>query len=112
LDRAIHIFVGGLFSNFIIFALCIYWLYRTCWREQSTIFLMAFLSVGLFPLLFGNWVAQSRVFYDIPFQIPAAIAFYSIMKKSHGTLLILPICIWLLAMSIRAVSNFYYIPLK
>ena len=71
LDRAIHIFLGGLFSNFIIFALCIYWLYRTCWREQSTIFLMAFLSVGLFPLLFGNWVAQSRVFYDIPFQIPA-----------------------------------------
>jgi hypothetical protein len=112
LDRTVHIFLGGLFSNFMIFALCIYWLYRSRWREQPTIFLMAFLSVGLFPFLFGNWLAQSRVFYDIPFQIPAAIALYSIMKKPHGTLLILPICIWFLAMSIRAVSNFYYIPLK
>ena len=64
--------------------------------------------MGIIPLFFGNLVIQTRVLYDIPFQIPAAIALTYIMKKhTNGTMMILPICIWFFAISIRAVSNFF-----
>lgn len=100
---------AGQFSNFIILMLGVFWIFFANLREKSTIFLMSFLSLGILPLFFGNWVIQSRVFYDIPFQIPAAIALVYLKKQENGNLLFLPICLLLIAVSIRAVSNFYYV---
>jgi hypothetical protein len=102
-------FLGGLFGNFIIMALGLYWLFRANLVEPYNIFIMIFLSIGIVPLFFGDWILQSRVFYNIPFQIPAAIALNYIIKQPHtkGTMILFPICIWLLAISIVAVSNFY-----
>ncbi|HXS61176.1 MAG TPA: hypothetical protein VN703_10255, partial [Candidatus Sulfopaludibacter sp.] len=98
----------GQFSNFIILVLGLYWLARSNLQEPSNIFIVIFLSMGIVPLFFGNLVIQTRVLYDIPFQIPAAIALTYIMKKyTNGTMMILPICIWLIAISFRAVSNFF-----
>jgi hypothetical protein len=104
-------FVGGLFANFIIFGLGLYWLYKARMNEPVSIFIIVFLSVGLLPFLFGEWVIQTRVFYDIPFQIPAAVALFHIRRQpvSGGLLRTLPIYIWLIAMSIVAVSNFYLV---
>jgi hypothetical protein len=104
-----QIYSGGLFSNFIIIILGLYWLFRSNLSEPSTIFLLVFLSIGVIPLFIGDWVIQTRVLYDIPFQIPAAIALTYIKKQTNGTMILLPICIWLIAMSIRAVTNFYLI---
>jgi hypothetical protein len=114
LERTMHTFVGGQFSNFIILGLGLYWLYRSNWREPSIIFLMIFLSTGIFGFMFGNWETQTRVFYDIPFQIPAGIGLAMILNEARRTLaspllFLLPICIWLLAMFLRSVFNFYYI---
>jgi len=102
-------FLGGLFGNFIIVALGLYWLFRANLVEPYNIFIMIFLSIGILPLFFGDWIFQSRVFYNIPFQIPAAIALNYIIKQPHtkGTMILFPICIWLIAISIVAVSNFY-----
>jgi len=102
-------YAAGQFSNFIIFALGLYWLFRADSRTLSGVFLAIFLSVGVLPLLLGNEIIQSRTLYDIPFQIPAAIALTFMKKKFNGSLIILPLCIWLLAVSIRTVSNFYLI---
>jgi hypothetical protein len=107
--RTIYSYVGGQFSNFIIFTLGLYWLIRSCIREPVTIFLITYLSVGLFPFLLGDYIIQTRVFYDIPFQIPAGIALYYIRKQAIGSVMLLPICIWLIGTSIIAVSNFYLI---
>ncbi|MGA8914349.1 MAG: hypothetical protein WB443_16005 [Nitrososphaeraceae archaeon] len=107
--RTIYSYVGGQFSNFIIFTLGLYWLFRSCIREPVTIFLITYLSVGLFPFLLGDYIIQTRVFYDIPFQIPAGIALYYIRKQAIGSVMLLPICIWLIGTSITAVSNFYLI---
>ena len=104
----LYTYVGGQFSNFIIFGLGLYWLFRSDLADTSTIFLIVCLSVGLFPFLLGNYIIQVRVFYDIPFQIPAAIALSSIWKKT--LIPVLPICIFLLNATIMAVSNFYLIP--
>ena len=102
-------YAGGLFSDFIIFGLGVYWILRSNPRELSSIFILIFLAIAILPILFGDRLIQSRMVYDIPFQIPAAIALTYLKRHPNGLLMILPICIWLLAMSVRAVSNFYYV---
>jgi hypothetical protein len=104
----LYTYVGGQFSNFIIFGLGLYWLFRSNLADASSIFLIICLSVGLFPFLLGDYIVQVRVFYDIPFQIPAAIALSSIWRKT--VIPVLPICIFLLNATFMAVSNFYLIP--
>lgn len=104
--RTAYSFVGGQFSNFIILALGSYWLFRSNLSEPSSIFLIIFLSIGIIPFLFGNWLIQTRVYYDIPFQIPSALALSFINKQRNGFVMLLPICILILAISVRAVSNF------
>jgi hypothetical protein len=104
--RTTFSFVGGQFSNFVILGLCSYWIIRSSLHEPSNIFLFVFLSIGFVPFLVGNYISQTRVLYDIPFQIPCAIALSSIQMQNGRSLVILPICIWLTAISVRAVSNF------
>jgi len=102
-------YAGGIFGNFIILTLGVYWLVRSNSRELSSIFILIFLAIAVLPLLFGDGVIQSRVLYDIPFQIPAAIGLTYLIRRPNGMLAILPICVWLLAMSIRDITNFYFI---
>ncbi|TLX88756.1 MAG: hypothetical protein E6K94_11735 [Thaumarchaeota archaeon] len=102
-------YYGSLFANSIIYGLGLYWLLRSRLKDVSTIFFVTFLSIGIIPLFLGNWSVQTRVFYDISFQIPAGIALTYIYKKSNGAFIVLPICIWLVAISVIAVSNFYFV---
>jgi len=106
LTEATQSYAGGQLSNFMLLALGIYWILRARLQDLSGIFLLVFFSIGVIPLLFGNYIIQARVLYDIPFQIPAAIALTFMMKKKNGALIVLPICIWLFAMSVRMSSNF------
>jgi hypothetical protein len=110
LTETIHLYVGGQFSNFIILGLCLYWLFLSDLHKTSNIFIAIFLSIGILPLFFGNWAIETRVFYNIPFQIPAAIALTHLKEQSNTRILVVPIYVWLIAMSIIAVSNFYLIP--
>ena len=103
-------YMGGQFGNFIILGLGIYWLLRSNLHEPSNIFLAIFLSIGILPLILGNGLIQSRVFYDIPFQIPAGIALAYISRKASGSIIALSVCIWLVAISLRMVTNFYFVP--
>jgi hypothetical protein len=106
----IQINFGGLFSNFIIFALGLYWIIRANLKDPGTIFIIIFLSIGIIPLFFGNTIVQSRVFYDIPFQIPAAIALSNIKKNNiMGTLIASSISIWILDITIKELVNMYLI---
>jgi hypothetical protein len=102
-----EIYYGASFSNAIILSLGLYWLFRSKMGDPTNTFLLIFLSVGIFPLFFGNWLVQSRIFYNIPFQIPAAIALaYINREKKYGIIMVFAICIWLISVSLEAVSNF------
>jgi len=101
-------YYGAQFSNVIILGLALYWVLRCNLRETPSILFMIFLSIGILPLLFGDWIIQSRVFYDIPFQIPAALGLSYIRKHDNGIMILLPICIWLIAISFKNVSNFTF----
>jgi hypothetical protein len=110
LTHTVQVFVGGQLSNSIVFLLGLYWLFYSNLREVATIYIMIFLSLGIIPFLFGDYTIQSRVFHNIPFQIPAAIGLsYIIRKQPNGLITLLPICIWLAALSARSVANFYQI---
>jgi len=100
-----QVYLGGQLSNFIILALAVYWVFRSKVLEKSSIFLIAFLSIGIVPLFVGDVEVQARVLYDIPFQIPAGIALAYIRKDFKGTMLLLPAGIWLIGMSIITLSN-------
>jgi hypothetical protein len=106
LTRSVYSFLGGQFSNFIIFSLGLYWAFQSNTRDISSKFLIIFISIGLIAFLIGDYRVQARIFYDIPFQIPAAVALSSLWKSSRGRLIAIPVCIWLVSLTIRAVSNF------
>jgi hypothetical protein len=109
LNMTMYETLGGVFSNFIILILALVWVLKSNLVEPSNVFLMIFLSVGLVPLFFGSWAVQARVFYDMPFEIPAAIALYYISKKSGSMLMLLAGCTWLIAVSLFTVMNYYLI---
>ncbi|HJT47232.1 MAG TPA: hypothetical protein VJ729_03535 [Nitrososphaeraceae archaeon] len=106
LTRSVYSFLGGQFSNFIIFSLGLCWAFQSNTRDISSKFLMIFMSIGLVAFLIGDYRVQARIFYDIPFQIPAAIALSSLWESGRGRLIAIPVCIWLVSLAIRAVSNF------
>ena len=71
---------------------------------------MIFFSIGILPFLIGEWVIQTRVFYNVPFQIPAAIAVTYIMQRPSKKLLkLIMLFIWLVAIATVSVSNFYLV---
>jgi hypothetical protein len=109
LDSTMHGGLGGVFSNFIILILGLFWVLKSNMREPSTAFLMIFLSAGLVPLYIGSWTLQVRVLYDMPFEIPAAIALYYISSRSRSILLTLAACTWLVAVSLITVMNYYLV---
>jgi hypothetical protein len=106
LTTTVQHYGGGYYGNFIILALVAFWIIRSNPYKLSSIFMLVFLSMAVIPLLFGGEVILSRILYNIPFQIPAAIALTYIIKKINGTLMTASICIWLLAVSIETVYRF------
>jgi hypothetical protein len=109
LIETIHIYIGGQFSNFIVIALGLYWLFFSTLRKASDIFLIIFLSTAIIPLFVGNSALQIRVLYNIPFQIPAAIGLTYMNNRAgsaHNRIFVAASIMWLIAMSIFAVSNF------
>jgi len=104
--ESIQVFAGGQFSNILILLLCVCWLVRSDFQSIRDVFIGIFFSIALFPLLFGNDVIQSRVLYNIPFQIPAAIGLTYFFNRPYGKLIVLAIGIAIFAMAIKSASNF------
>ncbi|MDF0681322.1 MAG: hypothetical protein P0116_10185 [Candidatus Nitrosocosmicus sp.] len=80
-----HLYMGGLVGNPILLLLVMYWIFKFDIREKYSVFLIIFFSISALPILFAEQEIQTRFYYEIPFQIPAAIALTIILRK-HGTL--------------------------
>ncbi len=104
---SVHTYLAGQFSNSIIFGLVIYWVLSCTFKDKSNILIIIFLSIVVLPILFGDPEVIGRVLYEIPFQIPAAVALTQI-KKKYGNIFFFSICLWLIALSIRTSTNFYF----
>lgn len=100
-------YLAGQFGNSIIYFLVVYWLFISDFKNKSNIVILVFLFLPMIPILFGDSVTMSRVLFEIPFQIPAAIALTYIMNHRSKTLAFV-ICLWLFAIGVRSSSNFYF----
>ena len=88
LADTVQTYYGGVYANIIILGLAVYWLIRCRARDFVSIFLLIFMSSALIPLFLGDWVLLSRVLYNIPFQIPAAISMYILWRENHKIIFI------------------------
>lgn len=102
--------LGGQIGNFLLLFLGIYWVFSSNFRKPGTILLMVFFSIGLVPVIFGDWVIQNRLLYDLPFQIPAALALSQFRIKMKNQLPILFFIAWMISIAIRYASNLSFTP--
>lgn len=109
LGETVQTYYGGAFANIAILGLVMYWLVRCKARQLANIFVLIFLSSALIPLFLGDWVLQSRVMYDIPFQIPAAISLFALWKGNHN-LLFIGILLITGYLSFHVLANLGYVP--
>ncbi len=109
LADTVQTYYGGVFANIAILGLVLFWLVRCRTRELANIFVLIFFPIALIPLFLGDYVLQSRVLYNIPFQIPAAISLYAIWKENHK---IMFIAILLVTgyLSFHVLANLGYVP--
>ncbi|TVP41683.1 hypothetical protein [Candidatus Nitrosocosmicus arcticus] len=112
LSFSTQIYVGGIFSNFIIYILVIYWALRSNIKEPRNVFFFIFFSLGLIPIFIGDEVLKARLFYDIPFQIPAAIALTQMMKTYNGKMIAFSLCMWILFICVRTLFHLYVVSPK
>jgi hypothetical protein len=105
LVRTVEVFLGGIFGNIIVLLLALYCglLYRQ--KNLAGYFIIVFLSLGILPIFFGDKIVQSRIFYDIPLQIPAGVALTSIFVRKDGKLKSIAIIAGLIAISVYTMSN-------
>lgn len=109
LAQTVQTYYGGVYANIAILGLVMYWLVRSKLRELANIFIMIFLSTALIPLFIGDYVLQSRVLYDIPFQIPAAISLYYIGSK-NSKLIFISLLLIAGYLSFHVLANLGYVP--
>jgi hypothetical protein len=108
LSYSLFTFLGGIFGNVIILGIGLIWLLKAKMWDNHTILLMIFFSVGLVPVIFGDYVVQTRLLYNIPFQVPVAIVLADMARK-RWTVIAVAACIWLLVIAIRTTSNFHLV---
>ncbi|WP_148686655.1 hypothetical protein [Candidatus Nitrosocosmicus hydrocola] len=102
-----HIYFGGIFGNTIILALTLYWTFQSKSINKLTMLFGVTFSLGLIFIIFGDEEIQSRILYQIPFQIPVAIGLLKI-KRKYGTPLFVMTTLWILTISIRNLTNFNF----
>ncbi|MGH9975149.1 MAG: hypothetical protein ACRD8Z_04850, partial [Nitrososphaeraceae archaeon] len=108
LVRTVQVYVGGIYGNIFVLSTAFLGsilLYQK--RLYGGIFVLVFLSLGILPLFIGDREIIARFFYDIPFQIPAAVALYWFHRQGLvGTIIMISIIISIVAGSVNIATNF------
>ena len=104
-------YVGGFLSNPMLFVLGLVWLLKTSDPRKGldrSILSMSFILA--LPIALGSTEFQTRVLYNMPFQIPAILALYAITSEtrySYRYLLIVAVLFVLATYALRAMANLY-----
>jgi MFS family permease len=76
-------YVGGYYTNIIMLLLVLLWVVNVR-KDLDYMLLASFIYVGSLPILFGDYVVQTRVFYNIPFSIAASYIIVRILKLNDN----------------------------
>ncbi len=114
LQYTFHTYVGGYFTNAAMLLLALIWVLKARYENGFDRVLLASMFVGALPILFGNFAMQTRIFYNIPIQIPAALMLYNATNnfRAHpmlSSLLSFTIIAHFLNYGLRSLANMYLI---
>ncbi len=113
LNTTFHMFLGGFLTNSALLLLVFLWTITASYQKTSDRLVYSMLFVSLFPILFGDFIVQSRIIYYIFLQIPAGILLYTLYKNpnySYGKPLLAAIILIQFNYALRAMSNIVFIP--
>jgi hypothetical protein len=106
LSRVSYIHLGGLLGNFLILALAAYFAVTINADKNPFLYiLLIFFSIGLFGLFLGNYIMLSRLIFNMPIQVAAALSILNIRNHTNGYVASIAIIISLLAISVRQYLN-------
>jgi hypothetical protein len=98
--RTVEVHLGGIFGNIVVLSLALYCAITLKYKSLCH----GVPICGNFTPI-GDKIVQSRVLYDIPFQIPAALALTNIFASRSGKLISIVAAFSLLAISIYTMNN-------
>jgi len=115
LPTFMHYYVGGFLANAAFLAFTVLWTLQAKFENTFDRVLLAALVVGSIPLVFGDVVLQSRIFYDMPVQIAAAIAIFRLVNSTkfnsrYSKIAFLLLTIHFAIYAIRSLSNLVFNP--
>ncbi len=118
LNYVSKIYLGGFLANPLLLLLNLIWVYNTKFKQDRfNIVLISAVSISSVFFFIGDFVIQSRMFYNIPLQISAAIVAANIFDgKYFGSLsfrsrllIVGLIAIFLVNYALMSLANFYLI---
>lgn len=113
LNTTFVVYLGGFLTTPAVLLLVFLWTLKANYQQNdSDRFYLSMLFVSLLPILFGDFVVQSRMLYNIPFQIPASVMMYKLYqspKTPFGKPLLVAIILMQFNYALRAMANMYYV---
>lgn len=111
LDFVFKVFLGGFLSNPVILLLLFLWSISAKYGNHSNRFFLAMLFIAILPILFGDHQVQARIFFNIPFQIPAAIILSKLLNEKRvlfGKPFVFTIILLQITYVFRGMANMYF----
>lgn len=107
-------YVGGYFTNAAILILALIWVFKARYDNTFDRILLSAIFVGSLPIIFGDHVMQTRIFYNMPIHIPAAIMLYSVVNnfRTHpilGSVFFIAVIAHFLTYALRSMANLYIV---
>jgi len=119
LNYMFRVYLGGFLTNSAAIFLALVWAFKADYRNRFEAVLLSSTFLLSFFFFFGDPVAQSRIFYDLPLQLPVAMMLGGLATGSIlGSLspwtrsaLIVLVLVHSANYALRSMANFYLLPL-
>lgn len=119
LNYMFRVYLGGFLTNSAAIFLALVWAFKADYRNRFEAVLLSSTFLLSFFFFFGDPVAQSRIFFDLPLQIPVAMMLGGLATGSIlGSLgpltrnvLIVLVLVHFANYALRSLANFYLLPL-
>jgi hypothetical protein len=105
----LYTYMGGFLSNPALLILAFVWLIRADISKGLDRLVLSTFFILAVPIAVGSIEFQTRVLYNIPFQVPALLALHTLNSKhrTNNTLLIIAVIATLATFALRAMANLY-----
>lgn len=84
LNNTFRFYLGGLLANTVLMGLALVWAFKADYKNHFNAIIFASLSIFSAFFFLGNEVIQSRIFFNIPLFIPAAITLSNFMAGKYA----------------------------